>query len=85
MDTAYGGDSSFTTPSALAPTVTTDNLITAYTDSLYVQGTVVSNGNAAILERGFCWGTSQNPTAGLSTKKVSTREQRALILGWPVG
>jgi hypothetical protein len=70
MDTAYGGDSSFTTPSALAPTVTTDNLITAYTDSLYVQGTVVSNGNAAILERGFCWGTSQNPTADLSTKKV---------------
>lgn len=43
-------------------TVTTDSLEMFYNDNGHVTGTVVDTGAGTIIERGFVWATSENPT-----------------------
>ena len=69
-DTVYGSDSTFTTPTPYAPTVTTDGTLSLFTDSALVAGTVVSDGDVNVTERGICWSSSANPKANLSTKVI---------------
>jgi len=67
-DTVYGADSTFKTPVASPPIVTTDGRLNIYADSVKYKGTVVSDGNVSLTEKGFCWSTSVNPKANLSSK-----------------
>jgi len=64
VGTAYGNQRSFTTdPPATAPTVRTNPVINVSTTSANSGGNVTDNGGAAVMVRGVCWSTSQNPTA----------------------
>lgn len=52
----------FTTLANL-PTVTTDTSVQSLTsNSCYLNGNVSADGGASVTNRGFCWGTSANPT-----------------------
>ena len=58
----YGEEKSFTTQSAVIPTViTTDATNISYTTAT-VGGTITSDGGADITERGVCYSTTVNPT-----------------------
>ncbi|MBQ3676081.1 MAG: hypothetical protein II926_01755, partial [Bacteroidales bacterium] len=60
VGTAYGDETSFTTWTL--PTITT-NATTNVTDvSVDCGGTIVSDGNTTITEKGLCWSNSTNPT-----------------------
>lgn len=58
----YGEELSFTTLEIIQPTVVLSSaaVVSAYTVS--GNGEVTFDGNSAIIERGFCWSTSPNPT-----------------------
>ena len=60
--TAYGNEISFTTSSALVPTLTTTvaSLITQTTAAS--GGSITNDGGASVTSRGVCWNTSANPT-----------------------
>ena len=62
LGTVYGETVSFTTLVPVLPTVTTSPVtdILPYTATFH--GEVVSNGGASLSARGFCYGTSHNPT-----------------------
>jgi uncharacterized protein (TIGR02145 family) len=55
--TTHGSDMTFTT----LPTVTLDYFISDL-NVVLCQGTIITGGGAGIIEKGFCWNTSQNPT-----------------------
>ena len=60
---SYGEELSFTTITIFPPTVSlisTTLMATNY--AAQCQGKVTNDGNAPIIECGFCWGTSPNPT-----------------------
>ncbi|MHC1705202.1 MAG: FISUMP domain-containing protein [Tenuifilaceae bacterium] len=61
IGTAYGNQVSFTT-SAVVPTVTTIEITNITAISATCGGSVTDDGGAAIIERGVCWSTTQNPT-----------------------
>ncbi len=89
VGTAYGTQSSYTTLSFVAPTVTTSGITSITYNSASSGGNVTSDGGSGILERGICWNTSTNPTtsnyktsvsgttgsftAGMSSLSASTR------------
>ena len=58
--TSYGNQFSFTTP--VLPTVTTAQVTSVGVDTAMCGGNVTSDGGSAVLARGVCWSTSQNPT-----------------------
>jgi uncharacterized protein (TIGR02145 family) len=61
--TAYGDQLSFVTSKVLTPaTVTTANASNITTTTATVGGNVTGDGNATVTERGFVYGTAQNPT-----------------------
>ena len=62
LGTTYGETVTFTTIIPVLPTVTTSSVtdILPYTATFH--GEVVSNGGAMLEARGFCYGTSHNPT-----------------------
>lgn len=69
IDTAYGGDSVFTTvdiASVITDTVSIVNISTANCG-----GQVITDGGASVTTRGVCWNTKTNPTARLSTKTLN--------------
>ncbi|HPD64716.1 MAG TPA: hypothetical protein P5050_09740 [Bacteroidia bacterium] len=66
VDTAYGGDSVFTTLDA--PKVSTDNVSEITGTDAKCGGTVISTGGSPVIRRGVCWDNNPNPTARLSTK-----------------
>ena len=59
--TGYGEQRSFTT-SAYLPTVTTDTLSNITDTTAICGGNVSSDGGSAVIARGVCWNTTQNPT-----------------------
>jgi uncharacterized protein (TIGR02145 family) len=65
------------------PTVTTDS-VSMYNECL---ATVVSDGGAPILQRGFCYDTLPNPTleSGVVTVEGSVGEFIATLSGLPIG
>lgn len=61
VGTAYGSQQSFTTQSSL-PVVTTNTVINITSVSASFSGSVTSSGGSSVTARGFCYGTSPNPT-----------------------
>ena len=62
LGTAYGETRSFTTVVPTAPVVTTSPVTDILPHTATFHGEVVSNGGAMLSARGFCYGTSHNPT-----------------------
>jgi hypothetical protein len=64
--TAFGADRTFTTlapnPSIDPPTVTTGNVTSITSQDALGSGNITSDGGGAIISRGLCWSTQQNPT-----------------------
>lgn len=62
--TIYGNEVSFTTGTISVPTVntTTNYTNTPTASSFYIEGNVTSSGNGTVTARGFCYGTTPNPT-----------------------
>lgn len=59
-------NSSATPPEPEPPTVTTQSVTSIGETTATGNGTVVSDGNSTITERGVCWNTSTNPTTANS-------------------
>lgn len=59
---SYGEEKSFTTTSAIKPTLTTSSPTNISDTSATVGGNVTSDGGAAVTERGVVYSTNQNPT-----------------------
>ena len=65
--TTYGDDLTFITL-AVSPTVTTTSITNPTQTTASSGGNVTSDGGSAVIEKGICYGTSQNPSiAGLHT------------------
>ena len=60
--TAYGNEISFTTSSALVPTLTTTVVSLIAQITAASGGTITNDGGASVTSRGVCWNTSANPT-----------------------
>ena len=60
--TAYGEEVTFTTLAKLLPEVTTGEVTDITVSSANCGIEVTFNGNVAVISRGICWSTSQNPT-----------------------
>ncbi|HUX96887.1 MAG TPA: hypothetical protein VMV47_14225 [Bacteroidales bacterium] len=67
--TTYGSQKSFSTL-ADTPTITTNEALNITTSAAFISGNISNDGGAAVTARGFCWSTSPNPSAGLTTKTV---------------
>ena len=68
--TVYGEEKSFTTQSAIIPSVTTSSATNISYTSATIGGNVTSDGGATVTERGVVYSTSQNPTT-LNNKVTS--------------
>lgn len=62
VGTSYGADSTFTTLSAVAPTVLTGNISSIGITNATLGGNVSDSGTAAVTERGVVYATIVNPT-----------------------
>lgn len=60
--TAYGNEVSFLTLVPSIPLVNTTYLENIYSNYIRGNGIITNIGNAQIIESGFCWNTSPNPT-----------------------
>ena len=61
--TYYGEDLEFTTyQTNTAPIISTDNTSSTELTNTICQSTILFNGDSEITLKGFCWGTSENPT-----------------------
>ena len=60
--TSYGEEKTFTTVEVVLPAVVTNDITDITTNSAKCSGTVISDGNSAILAKGICWSTSPEPT-----------------------
>lgn len=58
----YGEEKCFSTSNPELPTVITNQVTNITTNSVICSGDVTSAGGVVILERGFCWSTTHNPT-----------------------
>ena len=68
----YGEEKSFTTKSALIPTITTSSVTDISYTSATVGGNVTNDGGAEVTERGVVYSTSQNPTTSNSKVQGGT-------------
>ncbi len=63
---SYGNTVSFTTSAPditiELPTVTTGDILSITVQSAIGSGNIISDGGGAIISRGLCWSTQQNPT-----------------------
>ena len=66
--TAYGKQVSFKTKAYSLPTVTTNDATNILYHSASIGGNVTNDGGVSVTERGFVYGTSQNPT--ISNNKI---------------
>ena len=65
VGTVYGQEYTYTTEQEVTvPTVTTSQVTNITQTTAIGGGTVTSDGNATVTDRGICWGTSPNPTTG---------------------
>jgi len=64
LGTGYGDEKSFTTEGGggQLPIVTTDSVIGITQNAAISGGEVIQQGISAVIVRGICWSTSQNPT-----------------------
>jgi hypothetical protein len=60
--TGYGDTVSFTTEPATLPEVITYSRIPVTKSTAKLYGEVLSDGESQLIEYGFCWSTSENPT-----------------------
>jgi hypothetical protein len=60
--TAYGDEISFTTTTISLATITSTAANNIGSTSATLGGSITSDGNSAVTERGVCYGTTQNPT-----------------------
>jgi len=70
----YGSAVPFTTLELSVPTipvVTADRFLPISRSAVTLYGTVESNGGSAVSERGFVYGTSNNPVIGSSVTKIT--------------
>jgi hypothetical protein len=68
IGTAYGSQVSFTTSSAVVPSLTTTSISSITNTAGTSGGTIINDGGSAITSKGVCWSTSPNPTVSLTTK-----------------
>ncbi len=68
--TTYGKQVSFKTSAVTVPTVKLISVLYDPVTSAIAYGQVVSDGGAAVKQRGFCWSTAPNPT--LADQKVGS-------------
>ena len=68
----YGSEGSFATKLITPPSVTTVEVTDVTTWGATVAANVESEGDAAVVERGFCWSTNQNPTIDDSKKSAGS-------------
>jgi photosystem II stability/assembly factor-like uncharacterized protein len=69
--TSYGDEISFKTSiNPVLPTLSTTTLSNIQTTGVTASGNVQNDGGAPIIDRGFCWGTTTNPT--ILNSKVSS-------------
>ena len=61
VETAYSSQSTFKTM-ALAPVLTTLDLSFVTSNSATGGGNITNDGGSAVMSRGICWATTQNPT-----------------------
>ena len=66
----YGETKSFTTQSALPPTVSINEVTNVEYHTATIAAEVTSDGGASVTERGICYSTTENPTTE-STKIIS--------------
>lgn len=62
IGTTYGNEISFTTNPLTYPSVNTDTTIVINSNSATIGGEVTDDGGTAVIARGICWSTNQNPT-----------------------
>jgi len=62
IGTAYGNQVSFTTPAAIAATLTTVATSSITSTTAISGGNVTNDGGATVTARGVCWSTSEGPT-----------------------
>ncbi|MDX9811787.1 MAG: hypothetical protein RBU28_05335 [Bacteroidales bacterium] len=60
--TGYGSIKSFTTDPALIPTVITFSRISVTQSTAKIYGEVLSDGDSPLVNYGFCWSITDNPT-----------------------
>ncbi len=60
--TAYGNEISFTTGSAVSPTLTTTTVSSINLTTAVSGGNITSDGGGTVTLSGICWSTSANPT-----------------------
>jgi hypothetical protein len=60
--TAYGKLTSFTTSSAIVPSLSTSPIMNISNDSVTCGGNVSEDGGKTVTARGVCWSTNPNPT-----------------------
>ena len=62
IGTTYGAEKSFTTEKAYLPSIKTTNIFDIGYTNVMVEGNIIDNGGAEVIERGVCFSTLANPT-----------------------
>ena len=70
LGVVYGAEKTFTTLEATKPVVSTSTVSDITNTSAKTGGNVISDGGAAVTDRGICYSTSDNPT--ISNSKISS-------------
>lgn len=70
--TAYGNEISFTTNTISLATITTSTASNVGSTSVTLGGSISSDGNATVTERGVCYAITQNPTIGNNKLAIGT-------------
>jgi uncharacterized protein (TIGR02145 family) len=70
LNTYYGNQLSFITLPIQLPIILTSPITDLTLTSATGGGTILDDGFGAIIARGVCWSTSQNPTIAITTKTV---------------
>jgi hypothetical protein len=68
LGTGYGSTVTFTTSSALVPTISTTAAYNITSTTASVNGQSISENGQVIIAKGHCWSTSPLPTIALTTK-----------------
>ncbi|MCF7832973.1 MAG: formylglycine-generating enzyme family protein, partial [Candidatus Marinimicrobia bacterium] len=58
----YGDQISFTTPTLSVPILSSPKIVDTTYVLVNVRGSIISEGISSVIEIGFCWGISNNPT-----------------------
>ena len=75
----YGETNSFTTQTISVPTVSSAHIVDVSESSVTLEGTIVDDNGATVIERGVCWATTENPTVS-DNKVVADNETTSFSL-----